>query len=138
MAALHKMGIICPCKSWKLSPVLENSTERTPPRLGTLVHLKSLIYKHSIIVLIFQGTQRKAYKYIRLVLAAGIEPVKPEQAKRAQPAPLKYIYLFIYYSLLLFLKSQWLLVLRVPCTISKASCMPSQVQNLRVFLSKCV
>lgn len=51
-------------------------------QLGTLVHLKSLIYKHSIIVLIFQGTQRKAYKYIRLVLAAGIEPAKPEQAKK--------------------------------------------------------
>lgn len=29
------------------------------------------------------------------MLAAGIEPAKPEQAKRAQPAPLKYIYLFI-------------------------------------------
>lgn len=80
--ALCKMGIICPCKSWKLSPVLENPPERTPPQLGTLVHLKSLIYKHSIIVLIFQGTQRKAYKYIRLVLAAGIEPAKPEQAKK--------------------------------------------------------
>lgn len=40
--------------------------ERTPPRLGTLVHLrgcKSLIYKHSIIILFFQGTQIKAYKY---------------------------------------------------------------------------
>nr|DAU14637.1 MAG TPA: hypothetical protein [Caudoviricetes sp.] len=58
------MGIICPCKSWKLSPVLENSTERTPPQLGTLVHLKSLIYKHSIVILIFQGTQIKAYKNI--------------------------------------------------------------------------
>lgn len=49
-------------------------------RLGILLHLKrrkSLIYKHSIIVLIFQGTQRKAYKYIRLMLAAGIGPVKP-------------------------------------------------------------
>lgn len=45
---------------------------------------KSLIYKHSIIVLIFQGTQRKTYN-ICLMLAAGIEPVKPEQAKRAQP-----------------------------------------------------
>ena len=51
-------------------------------QLGTLVHLKNLIYKHSIIVLIFQGTQRKAYKYIRLVLAAGIEPAKPQQAKK--------------------------------------------------------
>nr|DAW99256.1 MAG TPA: hypothetical protein [Bacteriophage sp.] len=54
------MGIICPCKSRKLSPDLENPPERTPPRLGTLVHLKgvkSLIYKHSIIILIFQGTQ---------------------------------------------------------------------------------
>ena len=79
------MGIICPYKLWKLSPVLENLPERTPPQLGTLVHLKgvkSLIHKHSIIVLIFQGTQRKAYKYIRLVLAAGIEPAKPEQAKK--------------------------------------------------------
>ena len=54
-------------------------------QLGTLVHLKSLIYKHSIIILIFQGTQRKAYKNICLMLAAGIEPAKPEQAKRAQP-----------------------------------------------------
>ena len=53
-------------------------------QLGTLVHLKSLIYKHSIIVLIFQGTQRKTYN-ICLMLAAGIEPVKPEQAKRVQP-----------------------------------------------------
>lgn len=43
---------------------------------------KSLIYKHSIVVLIFQGTQRKAYKNICLMLAAGIEPVKPEQAKK--------------------------------------------------------
>lgn len=51
---------------------------------------KSLIYKHSIIILIFQGTQRKAYKNICLMLAAGIE-----QAKRAQPAPLKYIYLLL-------------------------------------------
>ncbi len=41
---------------------------------------KSLIYKHSIIILIFQGTQRKAYKNICLMLAVGIE-----QAKRAQP-----------------------------------------------------
>ena len=78
------MGIICPCKLWKLSPVLEDIPERTPPQPGTLVHLKSLIYKHSIIILIFQGTQRKAYKNICLMLAAGIEPVKPEQAKRAQ------------------------------------------------------
>nr|DAM13258.1 MAG TPA: hypothetical protein [Bacteriophage sp.] len=54
------MGIICPYKLWKLSPVLEDIPERTPPRLGTLVHLKrckSLIYKHSIIILIFQGAQ---------------------------------------------------------------------------------
>lgn len=51
---------------------------------------KSLIYKHSIIILFFQGTQRKAYKYIRLVLAAGIEPAKPEQAKKgADCTPLK-------------------------------------------------
>ena len=51
---------------------------------------KSLIYKHSIVILIFQGTQRKAYKYIRLVLAAGIEPAKPEQAKKgADCTPLK-------------------------------------------------
>lgn len=59
--------------------------ERTPPRLGTLVHLrgcKSLIYKHSIIILIFQGTQRKAYKNICLMLAAGIEPVRTKQAKK--------------------------------------------------------
>lgn len=84
------MGIICLCKLWKLSPDLEDIPERTPPRLGTLVHLKSLIYKHSIIVLIFQGTQRKAYKYIHLVLAAGIEPAKPEQAKKgADCTPLK-------------------------------------------------
>lgn len=90
MTALYKMGIICPCKLWKLSPDLEDIPERTPPRLGTLVHLKSLIYKHSIIVLIFQGTQRKAYKYIHLVLAAGIEPAKPEQAKKgADCTPLK-------------------------------------------------
>lgn len=82
--ALCKMGIICPCKLWKLSPVLENSPERTPPQLGTLVHLKRrkrLIYKHSTIILIFQGTQRKAYKYM-LMLAAGIGPAKPEQAKK--------------------------------------------------------
>lgn len=84
------MGIIRLCKLWKLSPDLEDIPERTPPRLGTLVHLKSLIYKHSIIVLIFQGTQRKAYKYIHLVLAAGIEPAKPEQAKKgADCTPLK-------------------------------------------------
>ena len=78
------MGIICPCKLWKLSPVLEDIPERTPPQLGTLVHLKgakSLIYKLSIIILIFQGTQRKAYKYM-LMLAAGIEPAKPKQAKK--------------------------------------------------------
>ena len=75
------MGIICPCKLWKLSPVLEDIPERTPPRLGTLVHLKSLIYKHSIIILFFQGTQIKVYKYI-LMLAAGIEPAKPQQAKK--------------------------------------------------------
>jgi hypothetical protein len=51
---------------------------------------QSLIYKHSIIILFFQGTQRKAYKYIRLVLAAGIEPAKPEQAKKgADCTPLK-------------------------------------------------
>ena len=43
---------------------------------------KSLIYKHSIIILIFQGTQTKAYKYICLMLAAGIEPAKPQQAKK--------------------------------------------------------
>lgn len=79
------MGIICPCRLWKLSPVLEDIPERTPPQLGILVHLKgakSLIYKHSIIVLIFQGTQRKAYKNICLMLAAGIEPVKPQQDKK--------------------------------------------------------
>ena len=81
------MGIICPYKLWKLSPVLEDIPERTPPRLGTLVHLKSLIYKHSIIVLIFQGTQRKTYN-ICLMLAAGIEPVKPEQAKRVEAVAL--------------------------------------------------
>ena len=78
------MGIICPCKLWKLSPVLEDIPERTPPQLGTLVHLKgakSLIYKLSIIILIFQGTQRKAYKYM-LMLAAGIEPAKPKHAKK--------------------------------------------------------
>lgn len=78
------MGIICPCKLWKLSPALEDIPKHTPPRLGTLVHLKgvkSLIYKHSIVVLIFQGTQRKAYKYM-LMLAAGIGPAKPEQAKK--------------------------------------------------------
>lgn len=51
-------------------------------QLGTLVHLKSLIYKHSIIVLIFQGTQIKAYKNICLMLAVGIEPTKPQQAKK--------------------------------------------------------
>lgn len=76
------MGIICPYKLWKLSPVLEDIPERTPPRLGTLVHLKSLIHKHSIVALIFQGTQTKAYKNICLMLAAGIEPVKPEQAEK--------------------------------------------------------
>ena len=59
-------------------------------QLGTLVHLKSLIYKHSIIILIFQGTQIKAYKNICLMLAAGIEPAKPEQAKKgAICTPLK-------------------------------------------------
>lgn len=52
--------------------------------------IKSLMYKHSIIVLIFQGTQRKAYKYICLMLAAGTEPVKPQQAKKgADCTPLK-------------------------------------------------
>lgn len=58
--ALHKTGIICPCRLWKLSPALEDIPERTLSQLGTLVHLKgikSLIHKHSIIVLIFQGTQ---------------------------------------------------------------------------------
>ena len=40
------------------------------------------MYKHSIIILIFQGTQRKAYKNICLMLAAGIEPAKPQQAKK--------------------------------------------------------
>lgn len=86
------MGIICPCKLWKLSPALEDTPERTPPRLGTLVHLKgtkSLIHKHSIIILFFQGTQIKAYKNI-LMLAAGIEPTKPQQAKKgATCTPLK-------------------------------------------------
>lgn len=43
---------------------------------------KSLIYKHSIIILIFQGTQRKAYKNICLMLAVGIEPTKPQQVKK--------------------------------------------------------
>ena len=76
------MGIICPCKLWKLSPVLADSPEHTPPRLGTLVHLKSLIYKHSIIILNYQGTQRKAYKNICLMIAAGIKPAKPQQAKK--------------------------------------------------------
>lgn len=69
-----------------------------PPKhaaqLGVLVHLKrrkSLIYKHSIIILIFQGTQRKAYKNICLMLAAGIEPAKPQQAKKgATCAPLVF------------------------------------------------
>nr|DAO69536.1 MAG TPA: hypothetical protein [Bacteriophage sp.] len=59
------MGIICPCKLWKLSLDLEDVPEHTPLQLGTLVHLKrrkSLIYKNSIIILIFQGTQRKVYK----------------------------------------------------------------------------
>lgn len=52
---------------------------------------KSLIYKHSIVVLIFQGTQRKAYKNICLMLAAGIEPAKPQQAKKgATCAPLVF------------------------------------------------
>ena len=51
---------------------------------------QSLIYKHSIIVLIFQGTQRKAYKNICLMLAAEIEPAKPQQAKKgAICTPLK-------------------------------------------------
>ena len=49
--------------------------------------IKSLIYKHSIIILFFQGTQIKAYKNICLMLAAGIEPVKPQQAKRAELPP---------------------------------------------------
>lgn len=50
---------------------------------------QSLIYKHSIIILFFQGAQRKAYKYM-LMLAAGIEPAKPEQAKKgADCTPLK-------------------------------------------------
>lgn len=39
---------------------------------------KSLIYKHSIIVLIFQGTQRKAYKNICSMLVAGIEDTQAE------------------------------------------------------------
>ena len=63
---------------------------------GALVHLKSLIYKHSIIILIFQGTQRKAYKNICLMLAAGIKPAKPEQAKKgADCTPLKLPKLYI-------------------------------------------
>lgn len=60
--------------------------ERTPPRLGTLVHLrgcKSLIYKHSIIILIFQGTQRKAYKYANA--SAGIEPTQsPKKCQKGR------------------------------------------------------
>ena len=60
----------------------EESTRTHAAQLGTLVHLKSLMYKHSIIILFFQGTQRKAYKYIHLMLAAGIEPAKPQQAKK--------------------------------------------------------
>lgn len=74
--------------------------ERTPPRLGTLVHLrrcKSLIYKHSIIILIFQGTQRKAYKNICLMLAAGIEPVRTKQAKKgATCTPLDLFICFVF------------------------------------------
>ena len=64
---------------------MKNPPEHAPPQLGTLVHLKgvkSLIYKHSIIILIFQGTQRKAYKNICLMLAVGIEPTKPQQVKK--------------------------------------------------------
>ena len=81
------MGIICPYKLWKLSPVLENLPERTPPQLGTLVHLKgakSLIYKHSIIILFFQGTQIKAYKNIYLMLAAGIEPARTHSKQKGR------------------------------------------------------
>lgn len=69
----------------EVSPTLENIPERTPPRLGTLIHLKgvkSLIHKYGIVVLIFQGTKRKAHKNICLMLAAGIEPAKPQQAKK--------------------------------------------------------
>lgn len=43
---------------------------------------QSLIYKHSIIILFFQGTQIKAYKNICLMLAAGIESIKTRQAKK--------------------------------------------------------
>ena len=31
LTALRKMGIICPCELWKLSPVLENPPERAVP-----------------------------------------------------------------------------------------------------------
>nr|DAE56228.1 MAG TPA: hypothetical protein [Bacteriophage sp.] len=85
------MGIICPYKLWKLSPILENSPERAAP-IGytcTPKRRKSLIHKHSIIILIFQGTQRKAYKNICLMLAAGIEPTrthsKPKRAQIVRP-----------------------------------------------------
>lgn len=59
--------------------------------------MKSFIYKHSIIILFFQGAQTKAYKNIYLMLAAGIEPAKPQQAKKGAdctPLILAKIYLF--------------------------------------------
>lgn len=51
---------------------------------------KSLIYKHSIIILIFKVHKEKHIK-ICLMLAAGIEPTKPQQAKKgATCAPLVF------------------------------------------------
>lgn len=72
----------------ELSPVLADSPEHAcaPTRYTcTPKSAKSLIYKNSIIILIFQGTQRKAYKYIYLMLAAGIEPAKPKRAQIVRP-----------------------------------------------------
>ena len=50
--------------------------------------IKSLIYKHSIIILVFQGTQRKAYKNICLMIVAGIKPARNHsKPKRADLPP---------------------------------------------------
>lgn len=75
------MGIICPCKLWKLSPDLEDIPERAAPTRYTCTPKSAkVLYKHSIIVLIFQGTQIKAYKYAN---ACGWNrtPEKPDLAK---------------------------------------------------------
>lgn len=75
------MGIICPCKLWKLSPDLEDIPERAAPTRYTCTPKSAkVLYKHNIIVLIFQGTQRKAYKYANA--SAGIEPTQSPKKRQ--------------------------------------------------------